>query len=171
LREWTEKGSRSRDLATASTAVGGGTVASPAERSSPARGSGPATRKPVEPAVRLLVLNLALALVYYLGGTFGLRLASPHPSVTLVWPPSGIALACLLLLGPRLWPGVFVGALAVNISVSGHFGSSLGIALGNTLEVLISAALVQRYAHGRYFSTRAGDVFRFILYGALGDRS
>jgi PAS domain S-box-containing protein len=117
--------------------------------------------------LRPVVLNLALAAVYFLGGSLGLRLASPHPSVTLIWPPSGIALASLLLGGSRLWPGVFVGALAVNVSVSGHLGSSLGIAVGNTLEALISASLVGRWANGRYFSARAGDVFRFIAVGAL----
>jgi integral membrane sensor domain MASE1 len=104
---------------------------------------------------------------YYLGGWLGLRLASPHPSVSLVWPPSGIALASLLLAGSRLWSGVFVGAFALGISTTGHFGFSLGIALGNTLEGVVAAYLVGRLASGRHFSDRAGDVFRFILFGAL----
>jgi len=157
LRGWTEK---------ASTALG--VDVRPADPPSPAKTAAASPPKSREQVVRLVLLNLALAAIYFLGGSLGLRLASPHPSVTLVWPPSGIALASLLLGGARfLWPGVFVGALAVNISVTGHVVSSLGIALGNTLEGLVAAILVNRLAAGRNFFDRAGDVFRFILFGAL----
>jgi len=158
LRGWTEK---------AVTAVGWGSEVSRSVRPPAAPEPAPASPKSLRPLIRLLALNLALAAVYYLGGYFGLRLASPHPSVTLVWPPSGIALASLLLGGSSLWPGVFVGAFAVNITTSGHVGSSFGIALGNTLEAVIAAFLVMRFAGGRRFMDRAGDVFRFIMLGAL----
>jgi len=159
LRGWTDKGSPPRDLAEAAPA--------PAVRPPAAPGASPSSRKPGGELTRLLLLNFSLAVVYYFGGILGLSLASAHPSVTLVWPPSGIALSCLLLGGTRLWPGVFIGALAVNVTASGHLGSSLGIALGNTLEVLIAATLVARHANGRRFFARSGDVFRFIALGAL----
>lgn len=124
-------------------------------------------RRPRLPLVRLAVLNAALCAVYVLGGWLGLRFAAPHPSVTLVWPPSGIALSCLILWGSRLWPGVFAGAFLVNVLTSGAVGASLGIALGNTLETVAGAFLVRRYANGREFFDRAGDVSRFVLLGAL----
>jgi PAS domain S-box-containing protein len=153
LRGWTEK---------AATAVG-----SPVVRPPSAPEPSPKFLKSAGPMARLLILNLALATVYFLGGSFGLRLASPHPSVTLIWPPSGIALASLILGGRLLWPGVFLGAFAVNVAASGHFGSSLGIALGNTLEAVTAAFMVARFAGGRRFMDRAGDVFRFITLGSL----
>jgi PAS domain S-box-containing protein len=160
LRGWTDKG--------ASTFGGNAVQATPPPAASAPSGA-PSTspRAAFGPLARLLALNLALATAYFLSGWFGLRLASPHPSVTLIWPPSGIALTSLLLAGTSLWPGVFVGAFAVNVVTSGHLGPSLGIALGNTFEAVVAAVLVQRFAGGRRFMDRAGDVFRFIAFGAL----
>src|SRR5262245_3258913 len=50
----------------------------------------------------------ALALVYFLAGKFGLLLAFANQSASPVWPPTGIALAAVVLLGPRVWPGVLI---------------------------------------------------------------
>jgi len=41
-----------------------------------------------------------LASVYVLAGKLGLTLAYVNASATAVWPPAGIALAALLVLGP-----------------------------------------------------------------------
>lgn len=118
---------------------------------------------------RTVILNTALAIVYVLTGSLGLQLATLHQSATLVWPPSGIALASLLLWGKRLWPGVFAGAFLVNILTLievgrvAAVGASLGIAVGNTLEGLLAWLLVTRYANGRDFFDRAADVYRFII--------
>ena len=55
-----------------------------------------------------------LALVYLLAAKLGLTLAFQHPSASAVWPPTGIALAALVLFGRRLWPGIFLGAFVAN---------------------------------------------------------
>jgi integral membrane sensor domain MASE1 len=60
-----------------------------------------------------------LAAVYFLAGKFGLTMAVFHPSATPVWPSTGISLAAVLLLGYWVWPAVFVGALAVNLTTAG----------------------------------------------------
>src|SRR5438046_9863985 len=83
-----------------------------------------------------------LTLVYFIAGKFGLMLASLHASASPVWPPAGIALAALLLLGYRAWPAIFVGAFLVNLSTAGNVATSFAIATGNTLEALASALLV-----------------------------
>ena len=57
---------------------------------------------------------VALAGVYYGAAKLGLELAFETPSVTAVWPPTGIALAALVLGGYRLWPGVALGAFLAN---------------------------------------------------------
>lgn len=109
---------------------------------------------------------LLLAGLYFLSGRFGLSLAFVNASVSPVWPPAGIALGALLLLGPGLWPGVFLGALLVNAMTTGPTAVSLAIAAGNTLEALAGAALVGRFACGPWAFHRAQDVFRFALIGA-----
>src|SRR5688572_24630290 len=69
--------------------------------------------------VRSVGAALALALVYLVAGRLGLALATVGQSVTLVWPPSGLALAALLIHGVRLWPGVTLGAFTVNALTPG----------------------------------------------------
>src|SRR5262249_18498623 len=84
------------------------------------------------------------------------------------WPPTGIALAALLLLGRRAWPGIFLGAFVANTWTSGAPWPSLGIAFGNTLEAVAGAWLVERFAGGRHAFERPRDVFRFTGLAALG---
>jgi two-component sensor histidine kinase/integral membrane sensor domain MASE1 len=115
------------------------------------------------PAVATLALIVLLVAVYILAGTLGLWLAVLHPSVTAVWPPTGIALAAGLLLGYRIWPGILLGAFLVNLIASESGPTSLGIAFGNTLEALLGTYLVSRYARGRDAFERVYDIFRFVL--------
>ena len=116
---------------------------------------------------RLAVLAL-VAGVYTLAGKLALSLAFIHPSATPVWPPAGIALAVLLRLGAPAWPGIFAGAFLVNLTTAGSIATSLGIASGNTLEGLVGAFLINRFASGDRAFDRAPDVFRFaVLAGVL----
>jgi len=105
----------------------------------------------------------ALALIYFVAGKLALRLAFLHASVSPVWPPAGIALAALLVLGFRVWPAIFVGAFLVNLTTLGNILTSLGIASGNTLEALCGAWLVNRFAGGARVFGRPQDVFKFAL--------
>ena len=110
---------------------------------------------------------LALAGVYLVVGKLGLSLASAHPSASPVWPPSGIAIAAVLLLGPRVWPGIFAGALLVNLGAAGGVAASLGIATGNTLEALVGGWLVTRFARGAEAFEHPRDVFRYVVFAGL----
>jgi diguanylate cyclase (GGDEF)-like protein/PAS domain S-box-containing protein len=108
-----------------------------------------------------------LASIYYAAGYVGLALAVVNPNASGVWPATGIALAALLLFGYRLWPGVFLGALAVNLTASGVVGASLMIALGNTLEAVFGAYLVNVYANGRDAFGSSRTIFRFVVLAAM----
>src|SRR5947207_13362435 len=104
-----------------------------------------------------------LAIVYVVAGKLSLMLASLHASASPVWPPAGIALAALLLLGYRVWPAIFVGAFLVNLSTAGNVATSLAVASGNTLEALCGAWLVNRFAGGTTAFDRPQGVFKFAL--------
>ena len=108
-------------------------------------------------------LLAALTGLYVLAGKLGLHFAFVHASATAVWPPTGIALAAFLLFGPRVWPAVAVGAFLVNVTTAGSVATSLGVAAGNTLEGLLGAWLVNRFAHGRFAFERAQDIFAFAV--------
>jgi diguanylate cyclase (GGDEF)-like protein len=73
-----------------------------------------------------------------------------------------------VLRGLGLWPAILVGAFVVNVSTAGSVATSIGIAAGNTLEAVLGAYLVDRYARGRHAFDRAPDVFRYAAFAALG---
>lgn len=118
---------------------------------------------------------IGLAAVYYIAGRVGLLLGNIHSSISPIWPPTGIALAGLLLWEYRLWPAVFIAAFVLNFTIVLPETTALtralqaaGIASGNTLEALAGAWLVNRFCRGVNAFQRVGDVFRFtFLAGGL----
>jgi diguanylate cyclase (GGDEF)-like protein len=114
---------------------------------------------------RLTVL-VGLTTAYFVAATLGLRLAYVNPSATAVWPGTGIALAAFLILGYDVWPAILIGAFLVNVTTAGTFGTSVEIASGNTLEGLLGAYLVNRFANGRNAIDRVQDIFKFALLAA-----
>ncbi|NOT25035.1 MAG: PAS domain-containing protein [Acidobacteria bacterium] len=110
----------------------------------------------------LVWMGLFTAL-YYAAGRLGLSLAFVNASTSAVWPPTGIALAALLLLGRQAWPIVAIGAFLVNLSTSGVLVASVAIAAGNTLEALVGVRLIQRFARGLSAFDRTPDILKFSL--------
>jgi diguanylate cyclase (GGDEF)-like protein len=117
--------------------------------------------------VKTLGTFTVLMAVYFVAGKLGLRLAFAHPNATAVWPPTGLALAAFLILGYRVWPAIFVSAFLVNITTAGSVASSIGIGVGNTLEGLIGAFLVNRFAGGRDVLNHTENLFRFTVVAVL----
>lgn len=105
-----------------------------------------------------------LAAIYFLTGKIGLALAFVNPSATAVWPPTGIALGAVLIFGPRIWPGIFLGALLTNETTAGMLTTSALIATGNTVEALLGGYLVSRFAGGRLVFIRARNILLFVVF-------
>src|ERR687897_1429799 len=120
-----------------------------------------------QPRVRNAITLIGLGAVYVAAGKLGLLLAFVNDSASAIWPPTGIALAAYLLLGFRVWPAIAVAAFAVNFTTSGSVAASSAIAAGNTLEGIVGAWLIVRYANGRDAFHSARDTFRFALIGAI----
>jgi signal transduction histidine kinase len=113
-------------------------------------------------------IPIALLACVYVGiARLGLRFDAVSGFATLVWPPTGLALAALLLVGVDLWPGIFVGAWAVNVWTGAPAAVALGIATGNTLEALLGAYILRRYAGYRGTFDGLRVVLGLIL-GAAG---
>jgi len=117
--------------------------------------------------LKRILTGLAVSAAYIVAGKLSLRLASVHPSISPVWPPTGIAIVTLLMLGRRFWPSIFAGAFIVNLTTAGSMASSLGIALGNALEAVVATFLVTRFANGRHAFEKSWDVLRFALYAGV----
>ncbi len=87
---------------------------------------------------------LTLLAAYYLFGRLGLALPYVGSHISLVWAPAGIALAALLRWGPGMWPAIWLGAFAVNLSVGSSPLLAAGIACGNTLGPWLAARVLSR---------------------------
>jgi PAS domain S-box-containing protein len=112
---------------------------------------------------RYLAALIILAGAYYVLAKLGLRLASINPSASPIWAPTGLALAAVLLGGLRIWPAIFVGALAANATTAGTLETSAFIALGNTLEAVAGGYLIARWSGGADTFASPGQVAKFAL--------
>jgi signal transduction histidine kinase/ActR/RegA family two-component response regulator len=118
--------------------------------------------------VKYLSKAVLLAAVYALFARLGLSIEPVNAFATLVWPPTGIALASLLILGNRFWPSVAAGAVAANIWTGAPPLVALGIGAGNTLEALLGAYALSRIPGFRRSLDRLQDVIGLVLLaGAL----
>ncbi len=104
----------------------------------------------------------------------GQSLALPIPpgNITAVWPPSGISLASVLLVGYRLWPGILLGEIVgnpwhfdlTNLSVfARQIAVGVSTLTGATLEPLLGAFLLQRLSGSRYPFNCSHDVIKFVF--------
>ena len=109
-----------------------------------------------------------LAAIYFGAARFALLLAIPPGYATALWPPSGIALAALLVVGPRLWPGVWLGSLLANLSIDASIPAASIIATGSTLQALVVSALIRRHVGIPYRFRNVQQVVKFFALSALG---
>jgi PAS domain S-box-containing protein len=109
----------------------------------------------------------ALAALYFVAAKASLAFAIPPGYASPLWMPSGLALAACLLLGTRLWPGIWVGAALANLTVDQSFFAAVLIGTGNTFEALAGVALVRRWIAIPQRLEATGDALRFIGAAAL----
>ncbi|MGH9907397.1 MAG: sensor histidine kinase [Pyrinomonadaceae bacterium] len=118
-------------------------------------------------SLRYLGLATILSLTYLAAAVLGLSLAYVHNNVSPVWPPTGIAIASLLLFGRRFWPAIFVGAFIANLLSPVSPLTATGIAVGNTLEAFLGAYLVGRTIGKSASLESLPNVLKFLLYAVL----
>src|SRR4029077_3086614 len=106
---------------------------------------------------------ILVGIAYFALAGLGLHLASINPSATPIWPPTGLAIAAILLWVPRIAPAIFIAAFLINQVTAGSIFTSLAIAGGNTLEAVIAGYLVRHWAEGeQVFDTPTG-IAKFAL--------
>ena len=113
-----------------------------------------------------LLIVLTVAAVYFAAAKLGLTFAFLHSHVSPIWPPTGIAIAAVLLFGYRAWPGIFIGALFANAYAPVTIPVAAVIAAGNTIEAVLTVVLLRAIAFDPSFN-RARDVFKFVLAAGL----
>ncbi|MFD4941944.1 MASE1 domain-containing protein [Streptomyces sp. NPDC058239] len=110
---------------------------------------------------------LAVAVCYFATARLGLLQQLVRGQVTPLWPPTGIAVAALLVFGMRIWPGIALGALVVNIFIGPSVVPVLVIAAGNTLAPICSYLMLRRAGFHNDLD-RLRDALALVFLGALG---
>ena len=110
---------------------------------------------------------LAIFLAYFATGFVGLQMPAVGTSVTLIWLPTGIAVASLFRCGYRFWPAVSIASAAVNLTVGSTWLTCLGIAVGNTLAPLLTVFLLRQLKFNSRFE-RHFDIAFLALAAHVG---
>jgi len=105
---------------------------------------------------------LAVIVIYFAAARLGLSLASINANISPIWPPTGLAIAAVVLLGNRIWPAILTGAFLANFFTPVSIPVAAAIAIGNTLEA-VTAGRFLRWFEFRRALDRARDVFLFVV--------
>ncbi len=122
-----------------------------------------------------VVAALTLAAAYAIVGRLSLLLAIPPGYATALWPPSGLALAGVLIGGTWVWPGIWLGSFMANIGTtfdatnaatlltSAAIPTSIGV--GAVVQALVGASLVRRCVGFPNALTRVREIGAFLVLG------
>ncbi len=111
---------------------------------------------------RTFLLGAVVAIAYITAAEVGFRAAFVAEQVTTVWAPTGIAVASLLIFGPRLWPAIWLGAFAVNAATNAPLWTAFVVATGNTLEAVLATRVLRRVPQFDFSFRRVTDVLTFV---------
>ena len=111
---------------------------------------------------------LVVASVYYLAARFSLTLAFRETNASPVWPPTGIALACVMLFGYRISPGIAIGAFLANYISGLNPVVCVAIAIGNTLEAVVGVRLFRYLTTSHTIMTNIRSALSFLIPVAMG---
>ena len=118
-------------------------------------------------AWRNVVWAAGICVFYVTTARLGLEYAVVGQTVTLLWPPSGIALAATLIGGRQVWPGITLGAILANTGAGLPVITVAIIALGNTLEPVCGASLLMRRPGFSNALDKVSDVLALVLFAGI----
>lgn len=116
-----------------------------------------------------------IAIAYFISGLLGLLVAIPATNIAPLWPPSGVALAAILLFGYRAGIAIFIGSVTVNayelmgISPNATFSqyatTCIMTGIGATLQATINAALLEYFIPKKFLFRDATSILKFFVIG------
>ena len=131
----------------------------------PALADAPASAPPG--AVMFGLHSLLVVCGYYLAARLGLLIPYVGTHISLIWLPTGIAVAAFRRWGLGMAPAVWVAATAANASIGGPLWISAGIGIGNTAGTALAAWLLRYFGFDDRLLQRR-DITIFLAAVALG---
>jgi PAS domain S-box-containing protein len=113
-------------------------------------------------ATTYLVELLIVAAIYVGFAESARLLPAIGPAATPLWPPTGFALALVLLRGYRIWPAILVGSVSHLLASQSvlEFGS---VGLGTLLAAVAGTWLINRWSNGRQTFGTPFTVAKFAI--------
>src|SRR5918996_1615829 len=110
------------------------------------------------------LVELLIVAAIYIGFAESARLLPAiGPAATPLWPPTGFALALVLLRGHRIWPAIFVGAVSPELMAGRSLLESGSVGIGTLLAAFAGAWLMGRWANGRKAFATPSGIAKFAI--------
>ena len=124
---------------------------------------------------RDILRSVGIGLLYLLLARASLFFVSQPEGVAAIWPPSGLALAALLLTKRRPRPGVLTAIFLANLCANLLGGSALSLslvfALANSFETILIAWLLLSFMEVPLKFERLGQALLFFAIVTFGNAS
>jgi PAS domain S-box-containing protein len=115
----------------------------------------------------MYILELSIIATSYIGlGVSALWLPAINPAATPLWPPTGFALALVLLRGYRIWPAILVGSFSPYVMADPsllNFVELGSIGIGTVLAAFAGAWLIDRWSDGHKTFDTPSNVAKFAI--------
>jgi PAS domain S-box-containing protein len=115
--------------------------------------------------------SAATALAFFLSARLGYALQVPDTNVGAFWPPAGLSIGLLLILGIRAWPGIALGAAAIilpdllsRFPLPGALATGIGEVVADVVPPVLGAWGVRRSLRGADPLVRASDLFKLVVW-------
>jgi PAS domain S-box-containing protein len=114
-----------------------------------------------------MAIAIVIAVAYVAAARFGFQFAFAAEQVTTVWAPTGLSIAALLLWGQPMAGAVWTGAFVANAMSDAPAWTAVAIASGNTLEAMLAAYGLRRFAAFDPILRRIRDVVALFIIGGV----
>src|SRR6266536_3466128 len=110
------------------------------------------------------LVELSIVAASYIGlAESALLLPAINPAATPLWPPTGFALALVLLRGYRIWPAILVGSLSPYL-MAGRSLLELGsIGISTLLAAFAGTWLISRWSNGHQTFGTPSSIAKFAI--------
>jgi PAS domain S-box-containing protein len=126
---------------------------------------------PSERRLPLWAMALLFGIGYFVCAEIGALLSFKPSRFEAFWPPSGLAIAVLLLSSRRHWPALLAAGFVASIAFNGSMGSPplavLAYAVINVIEPLVGATLIRRFVGWRPTLETVPDVTGLTFYSGF----
>src|SRR6267154_1460630 len=92
-----------------------------------------------------------------------LLLPAINPAATPLWPPTGFALALVLLRGYRIWPAILVGSLSPYLMAGQSLLVSGSVGISTLLAAFAGTWLINRWSNGHQTFGTPSNIAKFAI--------